>query len=142
MSRRLQDERWFGAGFSNWSRDRFSGRGIYVYCTCTPAVNFLVIHWAVHDDSTLQSERLPLKRLGQAVAPHKLCGTVFYTGLSTVNTIFDKIISDVDMLGSLGARSSPVLGKQNGTPIILFNYVFRDLVALAFEEVSRPEHLR
>jgi hypothetical protein len=46
----------------------------------------------------------------------------------------------MDMLCALAARSLAVLLKKDGTLVVLIDNVFGNLVALSFQEISRPAY--
>jgi hypothetical protein len=88
------------------------------------------------------AELAPLDRFSEVVSQHVICWAVFDSDLSSPNSVFYKKKYHVDVFGSLAAGLFPVGFQQHCAHVVLIQYLLLQFVALGFNEVSCPEHLR
>ena len=79
-----------------------------------------------------------LERIGKVVRDHVASRTIFDFQLAILDPISNKIVPDVNVSGSLGARLFPIVLEEDGRLIILVHNRRVNLITLTVEEVICP----
>ena len=79
-----------------------------------------------------------MERLGKIVRDHVASWTIFDFQLAILNPISNKIIPDVNMSGSLGARLFSIVLEEDGRLIVLVHNRRVNFITLTVEEVICP----
>ena len=85
-------------------------------------------------------ERGSLERLGQEVSKHNIGRAVLNTELLATDVVGDKEITDVDVLGVLGAETFAIGGQKDAALVVLVHHVVPDSKTLGSEEETGPQN--
>ena len=77
-------------------------------------IEYLVLRLEVHDSLAERKKRFSLKRLCEVVRDHVVSRTIFDFKLAILDPISNKIVPDVYVSSSLGARLLSVVLEEDG----------------------------
>jgi hypothetical protein len=79
-----------------------------------------------------------LQWLREEVADHLIGWAILDTQLTILDSIANKEVPNVDMMGAMAAGCPTILFQQHGTHVVLIHNVVIHSVPLSFHEVAHP----
>ena len=96
--------------------------------------------WDVHDQSPEFDKLTTLQWLSKEIANHLICGAVLNANLLLIDSIGDKIISDIEVTGSTPTGVLTILFKQDSALVVLVYNVVGDVEPLFNEKIMCPNN--